>query len=123
MKNNVKTIKTIKTNKLATYRKAVITSSLVAILLASSTVSALAAPEGVDTSSMSTVTDIIFWLVRIAIGACTLVPGLLHVAKGHSNEDERMRVKELIYECEENINFWNISKMLQQNDLLWRCNV
>lgn len=91
MKNNVKTIKTNKTSKLATYRKAVITSSLVATLVASSTISALAAPAGVDVSSMSTVTDVIFWIVRVAIGACTLVPGILHIAQGVSNQDDRLK--------------------------------
>lgn len=91
MKNNVKTIKPNKTNKLATYRKAIITSSLVAILLASSTISALAAPDGVDVSSMSTVTNVIFWIVRVAIGACTLLPGILHIAQGSSNQDDRLK--------------------------------
>lgn len=92
MNNNVKTIKTNKTSKLATYRKAVIASSLVAILLASSSISALAAPPtGVDVSSMNTVVEVIFWIVRVAIGACTLVPGVLHIAQGASNQDDRLK--------------------------------
>lgn len=92
MNNNVKTSKTSKTSKLATYRKAVITSSLVAILIASSSISALAAPPtGVDVSSMNTVVDVIFWIVRVAIGACTLVPGVLHIAQGASNQDDRLK--------------------------------
>lgn len=91
MKNNVKTIKTNKANKLATYRKAVITSSLIAVLVAVSNISVLAAPDGVDVSSMSSVTNVIFWIVRVAIGACTLVPGLYLIAQGVSNEDNRTR--------------------------------
>ena len=94
MKNNVKTIKTnkpSKASKLATYRKSVITSALAAMLIASSTISALAAPDGVDVSSMSTVTNVIFWIVRVAIGACTLVPGILHIAQGSSNQDDRLK--------------------------------
>lgn len=88
MKNNVKTIKP---NKLATYRKAIITSSLVAILLASSTINALAAPTGVDTSSLDSVIEVIFWIVRVAIGACTLAPGILHIAQGSSSQDDRLK--------------------------------
>lgn len=88
MKNNVKTIKT---NKLATYRKAVITSSLVATIVATSTINALAAPPGVDISSMNTVVEVIFWIVRVAIGACTLVPGVYHIAQGVSNQDDRTK--------------------------------
>ncbi|MEE1282856.1 MAG: hypothetical protein UHK60_11530 [Acutalibacteraceae bacterium] len=91
MNNNVKTIKTNKTSKLATYRKAVITSSLVAMLVATSTISVAAAPAGVDTTSVSTVVDVIFWILGIAIAACTLLPGLLHIAQGSSNQDERLR--------------------------------
>lgn len=88
MKNNVKTIKT---SKLAIYRKAVITSSLVAAMVAASTINALAAPAGVDTSSMNTMIDIIFWVIGIAIAGCSVVPGLYHIAQGVSNEDNRTR--------------------------------
>ena len=91
MNNNVKTIKTNKTSKLATYRKAVITSALIAMLVATSTISVAAAPDGVDTSSMNTVIEVIFWIIRVAIGACTLAPGILHIAQGSSNQDERLR--------------------------------
>lgn len=89
MKNNVKTIKT---NKLTTYRKAVITSALIAMLVATSTISVAAAPDGVDTSSMNTVIEVIFWIVRVATGACTLVPGILHIAQGSSNQDDRLKI-------------------------------
>lgn len=91
MNNNVKTLKTNKTSKLATYRKAVITSSLVAMLVATSTISVAAAPEGVDTTSMNTVIDVIFWIIRVAIAICTFAPGILHIAQGSSNQDERLR--------------------------------
>lgn len=91
MKNNAKTIKTIKTNKLATYRKAVITSSLIAMLVATSTISVAAAPAGVDTTAMNVITEIIFWIVRVAIGACTFLPGIINISEGSSNQDERLR--------------------------------
>ena len=91
MNNNVKTIKTNKTSKLATYRKAVITSALIAMLVATSTISVAAAPDGVDTTSMNVITEIIFWIVRVAIGGCTFIPGILHIAEGSSNQDERLR--------------------------------
>lgn len=87
-KNN---LKTIKSRKLSTYRKTAITLSLVATMVAISTISALAAPAGVDTSSMDTVIEVIFWIVRVAIGACTLVPGVLHIAQGASNQDDRLK--------------------------------
>ncbi|MEE0264684.1 MAG: hypothetical protein UD936_03565 [Acutalibacteraceae bacterium] len=92
MNRNEKIIKTTKTIKFTKFRKAVITASLVATVIATSTISVYAdAPAGVDTTSMGGVMDIIFWIVGIAIGASALIPGLYHISQGVSNDDPRTR--------------------------------
>lgn len=48
-------------------------------------------PEGVDTTSMNVLSNIIWWLVRIAVAAIAGIPGIIKTAQGISNEDNRER--------------------------------
>jgi hypothetical protein len=48
-------------------------------------------PEGVNTTSMNTLSNIVWWVVRIAVAAIVGIPGIIKTAQGISNEDNRER--------------------------------
>lgn len=51
---------------------------------------AVAAPAGTDTSSYNTISDIVFWIVWVALGAMAL-PCLFDLVKGQTEDDMRKR--------------------------------
>jgi hypothetical protein len=49
------------------------------------------APAGTDTSKIQTLIAIIFWLVRIIIASAGLIPSIIKIVQGQSDENPRDR--------------------------------
>lgn len=91
-----KTSKQVKIERIARkVQKYITTASFVAMLVAISSICAFAAtdnsaPAGVKTDTMNSLGDIIWWVVRIAIGAIA-IPAVIKIAQGQANTDARER--------------------------------
>lgn len=48
-------------------------------------------PDDVDPSNMSALLSIIFWLVRIIIACIGIIPGIIKIVQGQSDENPRDR--------------------------------
>lgn len=53
--------------------------------------SASATPAGADTSAMNSMLDVVFWIVRILIGAIGGIPAFVKIVQGQTDEDPRTR--------------------------------
>ena len=83
--------------KLHKFQKAVSVAGFTAAMLAASSMSVFAAntensaPANVSTTTMSTMINIIMWIVRIAILAIGGIPGLIKIVQGQQEENPRDR--------------------------------
>ncbi len=48
-------------------------------------------PSGVDTSSMDGIVSIVFWLVRIIVGAAGAIPSIIKLVQGQTDDNTRDR--------------------------------
>ena len=74
-------------------KKYIFVSLAVTILMSCSLVAfaAPAAPSGVDTATMGTLADIVWWIVRIAILAVGGIPAIVKIVQGQADENSRDR--------------------------------
>lgn len=49
------------------------------------------APDGVDTTKMTEMITLAFWVVRIIIAVSGLIPGFLKLQQGFTDEDDRKK--------------------------------
>ena len=83
--------------KLHKFQKAVGVAGFTAAMLTASPLSVFAAntensaPANVNTTTMSTMINIIMWIVRIAILAIGGIPGLIKIVQGQQEENPRDR--------------------------------
>ena len=94
----VKTAKQVKTERTVRKMQKYITVALtVMMVLAISSVMVFAtdpdnnAPEGVSTTTMSGLSDIIWWLVRVAVLAIGGIPAVIKIVQGQADENPRDR--------------------------------
>ena len=78
---------------IAKANKYIFVSLAVTILMSCSLVAfaAPAAPGGVDTATMGTLADIVWWIVRIAILAVGGIPAIVKIVQGQADENSRDR--------------------------------
>ena len=78
---------------IAKAKKYIFVSLAVTILMSCSLVAfaAPAAPSGVDTATMGTLADIVWWIVRIAILAVGGIPAIVKIVQGQADENSRDR--------------------------------
>ena len=78
---------------IAKAKKYIFVSLAVTILMSCSLVAfaAPAAPSGVDTATMGTLADIVWWIVRIAILAVGGIPAIVKIVQGQADENPRDR--------------------------------
>lgn len=78
---------------IAKAKKYIFVSLAVTILMSCSLVAfaAPAAPGGVDTATMGTLADIVWWIVRIAILAVGGIPAIVKIVQGQADENSRDR--------------------------------
>ena len=78
---------------IAKAKKYIFVSLVVTILMSCSLVAfaAPAAPSGVDTATMGTLADIVWWIVRIAILAVGGIPAIVKIVQGQADENSRDR--------------------------------
>ena len=78
---------------IAKAKKYIFFSLAVTILMSCSLVAfaAPAAPSGVDTATMGTLADIVWWIVRIAILAVGGIPAIVKIVQGQADENSRDR--------------------------------
>ena len=93
-----KTAKQVKTERTVRKVQKYITVALtVMMVLAISSVMVFAtdpdnnAPEGVSTTTMSGLSDIIWWLVRVAVLAIGGIPAVIKIVQGQADENPRDR--------------------------------
>ena len=94
----VKTAKQVKTERTVRKMQKYITVALtVMMVLAMSSAMVFAtdpdnnAPEGVSTTTMSGLSDIIWWLVRVAVLAIGGIPAVIKIVQGQADENPRDR--------------------------------
>ena len=78
---------------IAKAKKYIFVSLAVTMLMSCSLVAfaAPAAPGGVDTATMGTLADIVWWIVRIAILAVGGIPAIVKIVQGQADENSRDR--------------------------------
>ena len=78
---------------IAKAKKYIFVSLAVTILMSCSLVAFAAptAPGGVDTATMGTLADIVWWIVRIAILAVGGIPAIVKIVQGQADENSRDR--------------------------------
>ena len=78
---------------IAKAKKYIFVSLAVTILMSCSLVAfaSPAAPSGVDTATMGTLADIVWWIVRIAILAVGGIPAIVKIVQGQADENSRDR--------------------------------
>ena len=78
---------------IAKAKKYIFVSLAVTILMSCSLVvfAAPTAPSGVDTATMGTLADIVWWIVRIAILAVGGIPAIVKIVQGQADENSRDR--------------------------------
>lgn len=78
---------------IAKTKKYIFVSLAVTMLMSCSLVAfaAPAAPSGVDTATMGTLADIVWWIVRIAILAVGGIPAIVKIVQGQADENSRDR--------------------------------
>lgn len=78
---------------IAKAKKYIFVSLAVTMLMSCSLVAfaAPAAPSGVDTATMGTLADIVWWIVRIAILAVGGIPAIVKIVQGQADENSRDR--------------------------------
>ena len=78
---------------IAKANKYIFVSLAVTILMSCSLVAfaAPAAPGGVDTATMGTLADIVWWIVRIASLAVGGIPAIVKIVQGQADENSRDR--------------------------------
>ena len=93
-----KTAKQVKTERTVRKVQKYITVALtVMMVLAVSSIMVFAtdpdntAPSGVSTTTMSGLSAIIWWLVRVAVLAIGGIPAVIKIVQGQSDEDSRVR--------------------------------
>lgn len=92
-----KTSKQVKTERrIHKFRKYVSVTALVAAILVVSSMCVFAdgdnsAPAGVKTDTMNSLSDIIWWIVRIAVAAIGGIPAIIKIVQGQSDENPRDR--------------------------------
>lgn len=93
MDNIKKVSKKNKSIKSAVKRMQKITfvASIIATIMLMSTITAFAAPTGVNTTTMNSLVGIVMWVVRGAILFTAGIPSLIKFVQGQQNEDARER--------------------------------
>ena len=78
---------------IAKAKKYIFVSLAVTMLMSCSLVAfaAPAAPSGVDTATMGTLADIVWWIVRITILAVGGIPAIVKIVQGQADENSRDR--------------------------------
>lgn len=78
---------------IAKAKKYIFVSLAVTMLMSCSLVAfaAPAAPSGVDTATMGTLADIVWWIVCIAILAVGGIPAIVKIVQGQADENSRDR--------------------------------
>ena len=78
---------------IAKAKKYIFVSLAVTMLMSCSLVvfAAPTAPSGVDTATMGTLADIVWWIVRIAILAVGGIPAIVKIVQGQADENSRDR--------------------------------
>lgn len=69
----------------------VLTMSSVMVFATGGTTGDNTAPNGVSTTTMSGLSDIIWWLVRVAVLAIGGIPAVIKIVQGQSDENPRDR--------------------------------
>lgn len=92
--NNIK--KVTKKNKsinsaVKKMQKITFVASIITTIMIMSTMTAFAAPQGANTTTMNSLIGIVMWVVRGAILFIGAIPALIKVVQGHQNEDNRER--------------------------------
>lgn len=64
---------------------------LITVILSIFSVNTYAAPAGVDTSKMDVLNKIVWWIVRIGIGAAGGIPACFKIVQGQADENPRER--------------------------------
>ncbi len=72
-------------------RKKIISATTALNILGLSVSRVFAVPSGVDSSSYSSMVDIVFWVATIAIAAGGGIPSLIKLVQGQADEDHRGR--------------------------------
>lgn len=65
--------------------------TLMIALMQSAYAEAASVPSNIDTTAYDTLVSIVFWVVRIAVLAISVVPSIIKIAQGQANEDVRER--------------------------------
>ena len=89
-----KSSRQVRKEKLIAKAKKYIFVSLAVTMLMSCSLVAFAAPtapSGVDTATMGTLADIVWWIVRIAILAVGGIPAIVKIVQGQADENSRDR--------------------------------
>ena len=94
-----KTSKQVKTERrIRKFQKYVSVTTFAAVILVISSMCVFAAgegdnsaPAGVQTTTMSSLSNIIWWLVRIAVAAIGGIPAVIKIVQGQSDENPRDR--------------------------------
>lgn len=92
-----KTGKQVKTERrIRKFQKYVSVTTFAAVILVISSMCVFAAtdnsaPAGVQTTTMSSLSNIIWWLVRIAVAAIGGIPAVIKIVQGQSDENPRDR--------------------------------
>ena len=89
-----KSSRQVRKEKLIAKAKKYIFVSLAVTMLMSCCLVAFAAPAapgGVDTATMGTLADIVWWIVRIAILAVGGIPAIVKIVQGQADENSRDR--------------------------------
>lgn len=89
-----KSSRQVRKEKLIAKAKKYIFASLAVTMLMSCSLVAFAAPaapSGVDTATMGTLADIVWWIVRIAILAVGGIPAIVKIVQGQADENSRDR--------------------------------
>lgn len=78
-------------NTIKRMQKITFVASIITTIMLMSTITAFAAPAGVNTTTMSSLVGIVMWVVRGAILFIGLIPAIIKFVQGHQNEDARER--------------------------------
>lgn len=70
-------------------RKKLIVAVWMIILSSFFSLNAFAAPAGVDTSKVDFLTDVVFWIARIAIAASGGIPACQKIVQGRADENPK----------------------------------